>query len=343
MEAIRQIEKKRRSHFAGRGFHIMALAVGAAICLSLSVISRYPAPEDPMFAGRLAEEGLHLDDQEHVFAIMEQDVSAVELIIHDYNEEENREETYNIYISSGTVADALEKAGVILGEFDEISIDDNAQIHNGMEINITRVRVEQEYEYESIPYETVRQASELLLVNVERVVQDGVDGSRCYTYDIIYKNGVATERVLVGTNVVKKPINQIISYGTAAYYRPDPEFVLNEEDQTITLGDGIVLHYSGTVNVNATAYTTEGQYNKITKSGAIARYGIIAVDPKVIPLGTEMFIVAADGTWVYGYALAGDTGGFIKGNRIDLFYDTRDECITFGRQDAIVYILTNEE
>jgi len=142
---------------------------------------------------------------------------------------------------------------------------------------------------------------------------------------------------------VKKPINQIISYGTAAYYRPDPEFVLNEEDQTITLGDGIVLHYSGTVNVNATAYTTEGQYNKITKSGAIARYGIIAVDPKVIPLGTEMFIVAADGTWVYGYALAGDTGGFIKGNRIDLFYDTRDECITFGRQDAIVYILTNEE
>jgi len=87
-----------------------------------------------------------------------------------------------------------------------------------------------------------------------------------------------------------------------------------------------------------------GEWLAITRTGVRAQKNhTISVDPKVIPLGTEMFIVAADGTWVYGYALAGDTGGFIKGNRIDLFYDTRDECITFGRQDAIVYILTNEE
>ena len=54
-----------------------------------------------------------------------------------------------------------------------------------------------------------------------------------------------------------------------------------------------------------------------------------------------MYVVAADGTWVYGYAVAGDTGGFIKGYRIDLFYDTTAECITFGRQNARVYILAS--
>ena len=337
MEAFELVKKKYHGFTAGRKLPLLILAAGAALCLSLLTVARYPAPDDPLFSGAFTHSGLDLADREHVFAVMDQDVSAVELIIHDYGE------TYNIYISSGTVSDALEKAGIELGEFDEISIDDNTQIHNGMEINITRVRVEQEYEYEPIPYETVRQASDSLLVNVEKVVQAGVDGTRCYTYDIIYKNGIETARVLAGTSVTKKPINQIVSYGTTSYYRPDPNYVLSEEDQTITLSDGIVLHYSDIVEVKATAYTTEGQSNKITKSGAIARYGIIAVDPKVIPLGTEMFVVASDGSWVYGYAVAGDTGGFIKGNRIDLFYDTKDECITFGRRDATVYILSNDE
>ncbi len=336
MDAFEFIKKSYHAFTAERGRALLVLTVGAALCLSLVTVARYPAPTDPLFSSTLTQDNLDLSNREHVFAVMDQDVSAVELIIHDYGE------TYNIYISSGTVSDALEKAGIELGEFDEISIDDNTQIHNGMEINITRVYVEQEYEYEPIPYETVRQASDSLLVNVEKVIQTGVDGVRCYTYDIIYKNGVETARVLAGSSVSKKPINQIVSYGTTSYYRPDANYTLSEAEQTITLSDGIVLHYSDVVEVKATAYTTEGQTNKITKSGAVARYGIIAVDPKVIPLGTELFVVASDGSWVYGYAVAGDTGGFIKGNRIDLFYDTKDECITFGRQDATVYVLSNE-
>ena len=70
-----------------------------------------------------------------------------------------------------------------------------------------------------------------------------------------------------------------------------------------------------------------------------ARYGVIAVDPRVIPLGTQLYIEAVDGSWTYGYAVAGDTGGAIKGARIDLFYDSHAQAISFGRRAARVYIL----
>ena len=70
-----------------------------------------------------------------------------------------------------------------------------------------------------------------------------------------------------------------------------------------------------------------------------ARRGVIAVDPNVIPLGTRLYVEAADGSWTYGYCVAGDTGGAIKGNKIDLFFDTAAEVKKFGVRNARVYIL----
>jgi 3D (Asp-Asp-Asp) domain-containing protein len=94
-----------------------------------------------------------------------------------------------------------------------------------------------------------------------------------------------------------------------------------------------------TINVSATAYTTERQRNKTTATGTTARVGAIAVDPKVIPYGTRLYIAAPDNSWVYGYATAEDCGGGIKKNKVDLFFDTYDECISFGVQKAVVYVL----
>ena len=65
--------------------------------------------------------------------------------------------------------------------------------------------------------------------------------------------------------------------------------------------------------------------------------GTVAVDKSTIPLGTRMYIVAANGSVIYGLAVAEDTG--VKGNKIDLYYDTYDECIQFGRRTCTVYIL----
>jgi len=99
------------------------------------------------------------------------------------------------------------------------------------------------------------------------------------------------------------------------------------------------LRISKVLKVSATAYTTERQTHKKTATGTLARVGAIAVDPKVIPYGTKMYVVAADGSWIYGNAVAEDCGGGIKGNKIDLFFDTYEECINFGVKNAVVYIV----
>lgn len=68
-------------------------------------------------------------------------------------------------------------------------------------------------------------------------------------------------------------------------------------------------------------------------------YGVIAVDPTVIPYGTKMYIESADGKYIYGYAIAGDCGGAIKGKRVDLFYWSKAQCNEFGRRAVNIYFL----
>ena len=79
--------------------------------------------------------------------------------------------------------------------------------------------------------------------------------------------------------------------------------------------------------------------NDITATGSKVHKGVVAVDPDVIPYGTRMFIVANDGSYVYGLSTAEDCGGAIQNNRLDLYFDTADQCFQFGVRDCTVYFL----
>ena len=74
-----------------------------------------------------------------------------------------------------------------------------------------------------------------------------------------------------------------------------------------------------------------------TATGTTVRKGTVAVDPKVIPLGSRLYVVTANGSVVYGMAVAEDTG--VRGNHIDLYHDTYNQCINFGRRACTVYVL----
>ncbi|MBV9233573.1 MAG: 3D domain-containing protein [Candidatus Eremiobacteraeota bacterium] len=88
----------------------------------------------------------------------------------------------------------------------------------------------------------------------------------------------------------------------------------------------------GVLTMVATAYTAEcGGCGGMTAIGRRAGYGIVAVDPRVIPLGTRLYISG------YGPAIAGDTGGAILGNRIDLGFNTLRDALLFGRRSVTVY------
>jgi 3D (Asp-Asp-Asp) domain-containing protein len=98
--------------------------------------------------------------------------------------------------------------------------------------------------------------------------------------------------------------------------------------------DGNPSRYSRSINMSASAYSAydDGNSNH-TYGGNLVRKGIVAVDPNVIPLGTRLFIPG------YGHAIADDIGGAIKGNKIDLAFDSHGEAMQFGRKKVIVYIL----
>lgn len=112
-------------------------------------------------------------------------------------------------------------------------------------------------------------------------------------------------------------------------------------DSTIWLDDtGAPLQYVQKLTGSATAYYDA--YNTgLTASGMKPQKGCVAVDPKKIPYGTQLYIRSADGSIVYGYAVAADTGGFVSSGKTlaDLYFDTYDECIQWGRRDIELYIL----
>lgn len=111
----------------------------------------------------------------------------------------------------------------------------------------------------------------------------------------------------------------------------------DQKGGVLTLPSGETLRFSKSVSMTATAYTTgyDG-VGTVTASGTTVHVGVVAVDPKVIPLGTRLYIVANGGV-VYGKAVAEDTG--VRGSCVDLYMDTYRQCIEFGRRSCIVYIL----
>ena len=136
------------------------------------------------------------------------------------------------------------------------------------------------------------------------------------------------QAVNTNTNVsVSKPVS---TSNTISTLKPDIDIILDDK--------GIPVNYKKSTRVQATAYTYTG--NRCS-TGVNPQPGYIAVNPKVIPYGTKMYIVSADGKYVYGYAIAADTGGFAKSRptNVDLFMETRAACKNFGRRDIIIYFL----
>lgn len=205
---------------------------------------------------------------------------------------------------------------------------------------------------EKIGNDIVYLKDDKMFANEAKLETEGHKGLAKRTYNVRYENGVEVSKILTSEVVKEKPVDRIVWVGT----KPVPEGVatpiadtlIASSGSTLTTASGKVLSYSRVINVTATAYDLSYEscgknpgdrgYG-ITASGMQARYGVIAVDPRVIPLGTRLYITAPDGSWTYGEAIAGDTGGAIKGNKIDLFYNTRSECMSFGRRSATVYIL----
>ena len=168
-------------------------------------------------------------------------------------------------------------------------------------------------EYEKIPFEIIINEDDNLSKGETKIDQEGKDGEKEMIYELIYEDGKLVDKNLVSEKVVNSPTNKVIKKG------------IKEEIMVASRGNN-----SRQMSVVATAYAT----GTITATGTKPKWGTIAVDQKVIPYGTKVYIPKFNMTFT-----AEDCGGDIKGNKIDIFMGSETDAYSWGRRTIDIYIL----
>jgi 3D (Asp-Asp-Asp) domain-containing protein len=241
-------------------------------------------------------------------------------------------EEQQVKMLGGTVAEALEAGGIELGEHDYTTPGLDSLVFVGQTIEVHRVTYEQTVEYETIPCETQYIYTSLYYRNQSRTttVQEGSDGQRVVTSQQRWVDGVLESTEIVDTTNTVEPQHTVIkTYGEGA-----PVSSLTGPDGTTNAP----TTYKKVLTGKATGYSSSGGRGA---SGLGLGYGTVAVDPSVIPYGTLLYIASTDGKFVYGYAIATDTGtALVNGTvLVDLYYETRAESIINGAMTVNVYIV----
>lgn len=222
--------------------------------------------------------------------------------------------------SGYTVADVLDNLDIKLNKLDRVSLPLDEIAKEGMEIKIDRVVVENLENKIEIPFETESRENKDMFEGEKKVITKGEVGQKTESLKNTYVNGVLETTEVLKSEITKDPVKEVVEVGT--------------KKGTVAPNG---KNAKRVIVMQATAYDpTAGSK---TAMGTRARVGAVAVDPKVIPLGSKLYIESMDGFASYGYATAEDTGGAIKGNRIDLFYNSNAEANRFGRRNVKVYVL----
>lgn len=256
-------------------------------------------------------------------------------------------ETQEHQVSSTTVESALRKCGIQLSKYDKLSVDRKARVTDGMNITIQCAKVQEVKEREEIDYPTQYLTSDEMYEDESKVKTPGEKGIKEITYEIVSVEGEKEFRQVVSEEVIQEPVPEVIVKGTMVreeleYSEPDESDLVSEDSgagNTFVDCYGNVVSYSRVLTGDCTAYSVPGGTTSI---GLKAEYGVIAVDPNIIPYGTRLYVTSPDGSVVYGYGVAGDTGGAAMAGTIiaDLCYNTIEECSIIGRRTMNVYILS---
>lgn len=250
----------------------------------------------------------------------------------------NKTETYTV--SSGKLGDILRELNIEVDSFDIVNPSLNTEITDSCVVDIADVEFKTETHSEEIPYGNVVEYSDEYYATTQKV-HTGHTGSKIVTSSVMYINGVAASSTVISEEVVDPAVDTKTVIGTRApKYASSAKTVstLDAPSDLLLDDNGLPLNYKSVKTLKATAYTHTG--NRCS-TGVWPEPGYVAVDPREIPYGTKMYIVSSDGRYNYGYAIAADTGGFIytSSTDIDLFMNTKSQCINFGRRDITVYFL----
>ena len=213
-----------------------------------------------------------------------------------------------VYTTQQTIQGVLHEAGFDWNKM--MSIEDGmTKVRKNMQIHVVPYTAKKITRKEAMRIHYNRWYDSTMKPDEEVVVQEGIPGEREVELEEFVSNGKVVKTKVGHARVLKEGIPGVIKTG-------NPEGAI-----------GTVM------TMSASAYhPSDGDGYGITATGTKAGHGTVAVDPSVIPLGSNVFIPN------YGYAVAADTGGAINGDRIDLCMETFEECYSFGRQSVEVFV-----
>jgi len=208
-------------------------------------------------------------------------------------------------------------------EYYSVSRHLSSRVRDGMVIWVYKHRITKTAENEEIPAPVSKKWDLYLEPGQQRVTQEGKNGMTKHTFIEHYRDDVLLSKKKTGSTVIMAPTPQVIAVGSySAPSRDVPSRQVSSRQGTPGAGQQIKFI--------STAYSHTGYR---TATGIKPRRGVVAVDPRVIPMGTKLYIEG------YGYGIAADTGGAIKGRKIDVFFETRAEALKWGRRTVSVQIM----
>ncbi|GIN22952.1 G5 and 3D domain-containing protein [Siminovitchia fordii] len=241
-----------------------------------------------------------------------------------------------VWTTSTTVADFLQQQDVELGELDRVQPELDATVTPEKSIDVIRVEKVTDVVEEPIDFDIVTEKDGNLEKGTEKVIQEGQEGIIQKEFEVVKENGKEVKRSLVSKEKIKESKNKIVAVGTKVTPAPDSQekssSAASQAAPSPSANEGKEIY------MNATAYTADcGGCSGVTSTGINLRNNpgakVIAVDPSVIPLGSKVWVEG------YGYAVAGDTGGAIKGNKIDVHVQSKGQASNFGRKRVKVRII----
>jgi len=244
-------------------------------------------------------------------------------------------EEQTLLVKEGDVASALEAANLTLGEEDYTDAPLDQALTEGLVVTVSRVTYEETQETEAVAYSTKEEKTDSLYEGETKVKTEGVEGERTIVYRNKMVNGKVVETEEISNEVTTEPVDKVVLVGTK---KKPSGYASISSDGTLIDHNGNKVSYKKAFTGRCTAYTGGGW----TATGRPAQYGNIAVNPDVIPYGSKLYICSPDGSIVYGYAIAADTGGFASQGYImaDLYFDTYAECANFGVRNMTIYVLS---
>lgn len=241
-------------------------------------------------------------------------------------------EHQEFWTTSTTVADFLERENVSLGKLDRVEPALEERIDEKTDIQVIRVEKVTDVVEEAVAFGTVTRKDKELQSGKESILQKGEEGRVNKHYEVVLEDGKEVSRELLKTETIKESKDKIVAVGT----RPAAKTVSRSQSPSSSQSN---QSQSGrTMTVTATAYTAQcNGCSGVTATGINLNNNrnmkVIAVDPSVIPLGSRVHVEG------YGTAIAGDTGGAIRGNKIDVHVPTKADALRWGRKQVKITIL----